>query len=157
MLSRVMYTAWFWSSDSKKNTVLSYGGAYQASVRWPRMGHFPFSCYAEPVLCACQFDELGSMQHERRHCFSLFFPSDSILLASRGFSGLWSSVKATAFNPSPESCARTTLESPTLATNIWRPRIITTDAVVPAVLGVPYFVLGQESIRRKNDLSFQET
>ena len=72
-------------------------------------------------------------------------PSDSILSFSSGLSGLWSFVKGIAFNVSPTLDAKTTLESPTLATNMWRPRRITTETVVPAVLGIPCLVLGQES------------
>lgn len=79
-------------------------------------------------------------------------PRPSILSLSLGSSGLWSCVTSTALTKSSLGSSwtpSTTPESPTWATYIFDPRIITTLAVVPDVLGRPVMVFGHSAAVRK--------
>lgn len=79
-------------------------------------------------------------------------PRPSILSLSLGSSGLWSCVTSTALTKSSLGSSwtpSTTPESPTWATYIFEPRMMTTLAVVPDVLGRPVMVFGHSAAGRK--------
>lgn len=79
-------------------------------------------------------------------------PRPSIRSLSLGSSGLWSCVTSTALmNGSVGSSwtPRTTAESPTWATYMRFPRMTTTLAVVPDVLGRPVSVFGHSAEKMK--------
>lgn len=87
-------------------------------------------------------------------------PRPSILSLSLGSSGLWSCVTSTALTKSSLGSSwtpSTTPESPTWATYILEPRMITTLAVVPDVLGRPVMVLGHSAARRNRAQHTQST
>lgn len=84
-------------------------------------------------------------------------PSPSIRSLSLGSSGLWSCVTSTALMKSSFGSSwipRTTPESPTWATYIFMPRIMTTLAVVPDVLGRPVIVFGHSAVIRNKNFIF---
>lgn len=79
-------------------------------------------------------------------------PRPSIRSLSLGSSGLWSCVTSTALMNGTEGSSwtpRTTAESPTWATYMRFPRMTTTLAVVPDVLGRPVSVFGHSAERKK--------
>lgn len=81
-------------------------------------------------------------------------PRPSIRCRSLGSSGLWSCVTSTALMTLSEGSSltpSTTDESPTCATYMRSPRITTTLAVVPDVLGRPVMVLGHSAVRAGGD------
>ena len=80
-------------------------------------------------------------------------PRPSIRSLSLGSSGLWSCVTSTALMNGSEGSSwipRTTAESPTCATYMRFPRITTTLAVVPDVLGRPVSVFGHSAEKMKD-------
>jgi len=90
-------------------------------------------------------ERIVSEQHEKPH----LPPSLSILSFSLGSSGLWSCVTSSACSRTSDSLSvtpTTTAESPTCATYMCFPRITTTLAVVPDVLGRPVSVLGHSAV-----------
>lgn len=94
---------------------------------------------------------LNKMQ--RQGVLSYLPPRPSIRSLSLGSSGLWSCVTSTALMNGTEGSSwtpRTTAESPTWATYMRFPRMITTLAVVPDVLGSPVRVFGH-SAEKKED------
>lgn len=75
-------------------------------------------------------------------------PRPSIRSLSLGSSGLWSCVTSTALMKGIVGSSwtpRTTAESPTWATYMRLPRMTTTLAVVPDVLGRPVSVFGHSA------------
>lgn len=79
-------------------------------------------------------------------------PRPSIRSLSLGSSGLWSCVTSTALMNGTEGSSwipRTTAESPTWATYMRFPRMKTTLAVVPDVLGRPVSVFGHSAEKMK--------
>lgn len=86
-------------------------------------------------------------------------PSPSIRSLSLGSSGLWSCVTSTALMKGSEGSSwtpRTTAESPTWATYMRFPRMNTTLAVVPDVLGRPVSVFGHSAEKMKETTGVTE-
>lgn len=96
---------------------------------------------------------LNTMQRQRALCVKPYLPPrPSIRSLSLGNSGLWSCVTSTALINGSEGSSwtpRTTAESPTWATYIRFPRMTTTLAVVPDVLGRPVSVFGHSAEKMK--------
>lgn len=128
---------------------------YWAMISWPG--------------CNNTLSSAGSMLHQRtllklilllntmqRQCVlwvsPYLPPRPSMRSLSLGSSGLWSCVTSTALMYGSEGSSwtpRTTAESPTWATYIRVPRMTTTLAVVPDVLGRPVSVFGHSAEKIK--------